>query len=148
MYGESSEFGPIDLLAGLAVNIGGTHMACKSPTLRVGMKNKAGDIPAYADFRFLGGAVAALAAQWVDSPNVRRAAHDVANGLLNSYVATETARRAAIANLDGGAAGVGDQIDPATGRMFAAPAQDTTTLPPAAAPAGEKVGGGNYNYGW
>jgi hypothetical protein len=142
MYGESSEFGPIDLLAGLAVNIGGTHLAVKNPTLRVGIKNKAGDVPAYADFRFIGGAIAALASQWVENPNIRRASHDVANGLLNSYVATETARRAAIANCEAmGVPRPGAQI---TDQASSAPAG----APAAAAEAAPAGGNPNYQYGW
>lgn len=134
MYGESSEFGPIDLIGSLVVNIGGTHMACKSADLRVGIKDGKGEIKPYADFRFLGGAVAALASQWVENPSIRRAAHDAANGLLNSFVATETARMAAITKL-------GCAVDPATGT----PTADAAEAPPVAEKAKGEM---NYSYGW
>ena len=137
MYGETSEFGPIDLLAGLAVNIGGTHMACKNPTLRVGIKNKAGDVPAYGDFRFIGGVLGALAGQYVENPMVRRASHDAAAGLLHSFVATETARRAAVQNIEAGRGPVAQVTD-----------QSSAPAPEAAPAEAGKAGGGNYAYGW
>jgi len=123
MLGDASDFTPLDLLGSLAVNAVGTNMACQTDSFRTGIKNSEGQVPAYADFRFLGGVAAALAAQW-GGPMVRRAGHDAAVGLLGSYVATETCRRHAIAKLSAGAP--------------AAPAPSPEV--PAGAP--------NYAYGW
>lgn len=95
MLGDTSEFGPIDLLGSLAINLVTTNMAVKSDDagLRYGIKvgqNK--KVEAYTDVRFLGGVAAAVAAQF-GGPAVRRYGHDIANGLLNSFVATETIQR-------------------------------------------------------
>jgi len=130
MIGDASEFTPLDLLGSLAVNAVTTNVACKSDAFRTGIKMKNGEIPAWADYRFLGGVAAALAAQW-GGPNVRRAGHDAAVGLLGSYVATETCRKHAIARLNAGAPAATAQI-------------------PAGAPAAEEVPAGapNYAYGW
>ena len=89
MLGDTSEFGPIDLLGGIAVNMGATKFALAKPDLRVGIAlGKDKKVQPYSDFRFLGGVAAALAGQF-GPPMVRRAGHDLANGLLNSFVATE-----------------------------------------------------------
>jgi hypothetical protein len=138
MLGDASDFTPLDLLGALALNAVSTNVACKNDAFRVGIKNKTtGDIPAWADFRFLGGVAAAAAAQF-GGPMVRRAGHDAAVGLLGSYVATETCRKHAIARLNavqgGGAAAAPQQI----------PAQAAPQPVPAAAPAGAP----NYAYGW
>lgn len=127
MLGDASDFTPLDLLGSLALNAVGTNMACQSDTFRTGIKDASGQVPAYADFRFLGGVAAAVAAQW-GGPMVRRAGHDAAVGLLGSYVATETCRRNAIKRLE--AAG--------------APAQQQE------AAQEQPAGGGapNYAYGW
>jgi hypothetical protein len=101
MLGDSSEFAPLDLLGALALNAVGTNMACRDASFRVGIKNKQGEVPAWADFRFLGGVTAALVGQF-GGPQVRRVGHDAAIGLLNSYVATETCRRHAMARLNQG----------------------------------------------
>lgn len=89
MLGDTSEFGPIDLLGGIAVNVGATKFALAKPDLRVGIAlGKDKKVQAYSDFRFLGGVAAAIAGQF-GPPMVRRAGHNLANGLLNSFVATE-----------------------------------------------------------
>jgi len=128
MLGDASEFTPLDLLGALAVNAVTTNVACKSEAFRTGIKNKQGEIPAYADFRFLGGVAAAAVAQF-GGPNVRRAGHDAAVGLLGSYVATETCRRHAVAKIQ---------------EQAAAP---TPAAIPASAPAAEATQG-DYGYGW
>jgi hypothetical protein len=135
MYGETSDFGPIDLLGSLGINALTTHAACKNPSLRVGIKNKSGDIPAYADFRFLGGVAAAAVGQFIGGPTSRRVAHDVATGLLGSYVATETCRKNAISRI----------------QESAAPAQISEAAAPAAAAApvaAAAEGSSNWSYGW
>jgi hypothetical protein len=135
MLGDTSEFGPLDLLGSLAVNAATTRFACQSPTLRYGLKVK-GDVPAYADFRFLGGVAAAAAGQFINDPTARRVGHDLATGLLGSYVATEMCRSKAIANADAAAAAAAPAQIPAeqpTGRRAAAPAEG---------------GAKNYVYGW
>jgi hypothetical protein len=132
MLGDASDFTPLDLLGSLAVNAVTTNVACKSDAFRVGMKNKTGEIPAWADFRFLGGVAAALAAQW-GGPNVRRAGHDAAVGLLGSYVATETCRKHAIARLNAQAA-------PQAAAQIPGAAPQAEPQPAAAS--------ANYAYGW
>ena len=102
MIGDASEFTPLDLLGTLAINAGMSHLACthKSGSFRVGIASKkTGDIPAYADFRFLGGVGSALAASF-GGPMVRRLGHDLATGLLGSYVSTETCRRQALKRIE------------------------------------------------
>jgi hypothetical protein len=88
--GDSSPFAPVDLLGGLVVNIVATNMTCKDPNFRIGVKNKEGVIQPFADYRFIGGLAAAVAGQFSNNPMVTRVGHDVASGLLNSFVATET----------------------------------------------------------
>lgn len=133
MLGDASDLTPLDMLGSLALNAVSTNVACKNDAFRVGIKNKAGDIPAWADFRFLGGIAAATAAQF-GGPMVRRAGHDAAMGLLGSYVATETCRKHAIARLNA--------------VQGAAPAQIPAGAQAAAAPAAAPAGAPNYAYGW
>lgn len=99
MYlGDASDFTPLDLAGSLAVNMGATHLAAKDASFRVGiMKDKNGDVPAWADARLIGGAAAAIISQFFaeGNPQLRRMGHDAAVGLLGSYVATETCRSAA-----------------------------------------------------
>lgn len=148
MLGDASDFSPIDLLGTLAVNAAATNFACKGQNLRTGIAVK-GEVKAWSDYRFIGGVTAALVGQF-GNPMVRRAGHDLATGLLNSYVATETCKRHAEFKLR--QAGGGDAS--AAGQ---AGAQLTdTNLPPASAPkAAQKEGGGNRyrgsmnsSYGW
>jgi len=96
--GAESDFSPIDLAGSLAVNAGVTHLACKDASFRVGvMKDKNGDVPAWADARLIGGFAGAIVAQFFadNKPMLRRMGHDAAVGLLGSYVATETCRASA-----------------------------------------------------
>ena len=108
MYlGDASDFTPLDLAGSLAVNMGATHLAAKDSSFRVGvMKDKNGDVPAWADARLLGGAAAAIVSQFFSqgNPQIRRIGHDAAVGLLGSYVATETCRAAAESKMKEGAA--------------------------------------------
>jgi len=106
MIGDASEFTPLDLLGSLALNAGMTHLACthKSGSFRLGMvSKKTGDVPAYADYRFLGGITAAVLSAFA-GPTVRRAGHDIASGLLGSYVSTETCRRQSLKRIEAAAA--------------------------------------------
>jgi len=151
--GDSSPFAPVDLLGGMVLNALATNMACKDADFRVGIKittkNDQGqevkETPAYLDYRFLGGLAAAVAGQLVPNPMHRRIGHDMASGLLNSFVATETCRRHALER--GGAS--------AEGAASAAPAAQSKQI------ASERGGGGNtisgqaqhagatnYAYGW
>jgi len=107
-YGDASDFTPIDLAGSLAVNMGVSHLAAKDASFRVGiMKDKNGDVPAWADARLIGGAVAAVVSQFFagDNPMVRRMGHDAAVGLLGSYVSTETCRAAAESKMKESGAG-------------------------------------------
>jgi len=107
MYlGDASDFTPLDLAGSLAVNMGVTHLAANNSSFRVGiMKDKNGDVPAWADARLLGGAAAAIISQFFagGNPQIRRMGHDAAVGLLGSYVATETCRSAAESKMNAGA---------------------------------------------
>jgi len=108
MYlGDASDFTPLDLAGSLAVNMGVTHLAANNSSFRVGiMKDKNGDVPAWADARLIGGAAAAIISQFFagGNPQIRRMGHDAAVGLLGSYVATETCRSAAESKMKGGSA--------------------------------------------
>ena len=95
MLGDASDFTPLDLLGSLGLNAAATHFACQDGTLRTGIKIGANkQVEAYTDARFLGGIAAAIAGQF-GPPMARRVGHDVATGLLGSFVATETCRMAA-----------------------------------------------------
>ena len=95
MLGDASDFTPLDLLGSLGLNAAATHFACQDGTLRTGIKIGANkQVEAYTDARFLGGLAAAIAGQF-GPPMARRVGHDVATGLLGSFVATETCRMAA-----------------------------------------------------
>jgi len=131
MIGDSSEFGPVDLLGALAVNAISTNQACKHTAFRWGIKKRGSEeVKAFLDYRFLGGIVAAGAAQMMNDPRIQRVGHDVATGLLGSYVATETCRKAA--------------EKAASHSVAAPPALDA----PATAPQGQTEGAQNYVYGW
>jgi hypothetical protein len=143
--GDSSPFAPIDLVGGLVTNVVATNMACQNHSFRTGikMKNASGveEVPAYLDYRFLGGMAAAVAGQLVPNAMARRVSHDLASGLLNSYVATETCRRHALQRV------TADEWNSmaSQGQIEQAPAQAAAAEPAA---AGAKVGAGNYAYGW
>ena len=138
MLGNTTPFGPIDLLGALALNTVATNAACKNVAFRVGMAKKGtSDIPAWADYRFLGGIAAAAAGQFLNDPRIQRVGHDVACGLLGSYVATETCRKHAQKVCDNAQAANYFQT---TG---AAQITDTTT-----ATATAPVKSPNYAYGW
>jgi hypothetical protein len=143
--GDSSPFAPIDLVGGLVTNVVATNMACQNHSFRTGikMKNASGveEVPAYLDYRFLGGMAAAVAGQLVPNAMARRVSHDLASGLLNSYVATETCRRHALQRV------TADEWNSmaSQGQIEQAPSQAAAAEPAA---AGVKLGGGNYAYGW
>lgn len=128
--GDSSPFAPVDLLGGLVVNAVATNMTCKSPNFRVGIKNKQGIIQPFADYRLLGGLAAAVAGQLSNNDMVTRVGHDLASGLLNSFVATETCIK---------------QMQNAGTLSAAAPAQITEDAAAQAEMAGAHA---NYAYGW
>jgi hypothetical protein len=142
MFGETSDLGPIDLLGSLGLNALTTHVACKNPSLRVGIKGKSGDVPAYADFRFLGGVLAAAVGQF-GGHTVRRVSNDVALGLLGSYVATETCRKNAIERLNAQGGALVERLD--NGRITES-ALPSSAPAPAAAPV--EAGSPNSNYAW
>ena len=90
---DVSPFAPVDLLGGMVTNAIATNMAVKNYNFRTGIEITTQDangaevkeVPAYLDYRFIGGMAAALAGQFTGNPMVRRVGHDVANGLLNSF---------------------------------------------------------------
>ena len=101
MTGGSSEYAPLDLIVSLGINAGVTHIACQNDSFRVGIK-MGGEIPAYADFRFIGGVGAGIVAQLLGPASFmgKRAAHDLATGLLGSYVSTEMCRANALKRME------------------------------------------------
>jgi hypothetical protein len=153
--GDSSPFAPIDLVGGLVTNVVATNMACQNHSFRTGISlnvkdangkvvvdgnnNPVKEVPAYLDYRFLGGMAAAVAGQLVPNAMARRVSHDLASGLLNSYVATETCRRHALQRV------TADEWNSmvSQGQIEQAPAQAAAAQPAA---AGE--GAKNYAYGW
>jgi hypothetical protein len=158
--GDSSPFAPIDLVGGLVTNVVATNMACKNHSFRTGIglavKDASGnavvdangqkvtEVPAYLDFRFLGGMAAAVAGQLIPNPMARRVGHDLASGLLNSYVATETCRRHALQRVTAEEwASPSAEVDrnPALPDLAVQAAQD-------AAQALKGKGAPNYAYGW
>jgi hypothetical protein len=142
-FGSTSEFGAIDLLGSLAVNAVGTRAAAKKADFRVGIaindkKTGQKSVPAYLDYRFLGGAVAAVIGQTVgrNRAYAGRVAHDAASGLLNSFVATESMRSVCMA-----AGAPAEQIPAsASPNMLGAGADPQM--------AHESAVAGNYAYGW
>ncbi len=141
MLGDASEFSPIDLLGTLAVNAAATNFACKGQNLRTGIAVK-GEVKAWSDYRFIGGVAAALVGQF-GNPMVRRAGHDLATGLLNSYVATETCKRHAEFKI---------REQGASDASAAAAAQIPAAAPAPAAAGGKNRayarGSMNSSYGW
>ena len=151
--GDSSPFAPVDLLGGLVTNVVATNFACKNHSFRTGiaMKNKSGveEVPAYLDFRFLGGVAAAVAGQLIPNPMARRVGHDLASGLLNSYVATETCRRHALQRVtqeEWNSPSTETDQNPALPDMAIDAAQAAAGKVRQAAQAGQ--GNQNYAYGW
>ena len=145
--GDSSPFAPIDLVGGLVTNVVATNMACKNHSFRTGiaLKDKqtgVEEVPAYLDFRFLGGLAAAVAGQLVPNPMARRVGHDLASGLLNSYVATETCRRHALERVSQ------TEWDSQDGPLKRQIAEQAQAAAPAAAAAGAPAASANYAYGW
>lgn len=158
MLGDASDFTPLDLLGSLGLNAASTHFACQDGSLRIGIKigrggaDGKGEVHAATDYRFLAGLGAAVAAQF-GPPMARRVGHDVATGLLGSYVATETCRMAAEAKH-----GWDIKLDPSDyvesdKRYIAASAPSAPSTPPQKE-AGKTVspnrGRGSMNsaYGW
>lgn len=137
--GDASDFTPLDLLGSLGLNAAATHFACQDGTLRTGIKVGANkQVEAYTDARFLGGVAAALVGQF-GPPMARRVGHDVATGLLGSFVSTETCRMAAKAKKQ--------HIE----MVPDAQEQIPETAPAAAAAPGKKAkmsGSFNSAYGW
>lgn len=140
--GDSSPFAPVDLLGGLVANVLATNAACKNYDFRVGIGITAKDaqgnvkkeVPAYLDFRFLGGLAAAVGGQLTGNPMARRVGHDVASGLLNSFVATETCRNHALKRVS--------QAE------WASEDGPHRMLDDQAAPQAAPAGAPNYAYGW
>jgi hypothetical protein len=156
--GDSSPFAPIDLVGGLVTNVVATNMACKNHSFRTGIglavKDASGnavvdangqkvtEVPAYLDFRFLGGMAAAVAGQLIPNPMARRVGHDLASGLLNSYVATETCRRHALERVSA------DEWKTDDGPQRRQLAEQAPAQAPAAGQAQAPGGDKNYAYGW
>jgi hypothetical protein len=149
--GDSSPFAPVDLLGGLVTNVVATNFACKNHSFRVGIPmGEKKEIPAYLDYRFLGGVAAAVAGQLIPNPMARRVGHDLASGLLNSYVATETCRRHALQRV------TQDEWNSMSTETDQNPALPDMAIDAAQAAAGkvrqtaqgQQAGGQNYAYGW
>lgn len=144
--GDSSPFAPVDLLGGLVTNVVATNFACKNHSFRTGiaMKNKSGveEVPAYLDFRFLGGVAAAVAGQLIPNPMARRVGHDLASGLLNSYVATETCRRHALQRVSD------TEWQSEDGPLHPSQIAEPAAAAEAPAPGKTAMGAQNYAYGW
>ena len=110
MLGDTSEFGPLDLLGALSLNAVTTHMACQRPEFRIGFPTpwaEAGadgkkPVKAVTDYRFLGGMAAAVVGQFSPGAGTRRVSHDLAVGLLGSFVATEVCRKHATSRIENG----------------------------------------------
>ena len=138
MLGDASDFTPLDLLGSLGLNAAATHFACQDGTLRTGIKiGEKKEVHPLTDYRFMGGMAAALVGQF-GPPMARRVGHDVATGLLNSFVTTETCRMAA-------------QKKQETAASPKAPAQIAQNAPTPARRAGAKNfarGSMNSTYSW
>jgi len=142
MLGDASEFSPIDLLGTLAVNAAATNFACKGQNLRTGIAVK-GEVKAWSDYRFIGGVAAALVGQF-GNPMVRRAGHDLATGLLNSYVATETCKRHAEFKIREQGASDASAAAASSAQLNAPP-----VAPPGKAVSPNRMRGSmNSSYGW
>lgn len=86
----------IDIVGSLALNWFATGKAAQSPTLRWNVWGDK-DTP-WTDGRFIGGALAAaLPILGIGSATVQRVGQVAATGALNSFVATEAIRSAAVA---------------------------------------------------
>ena len=140
MFGEPSDFSPLDLLGSLGLNVAATHTAVKrgNGEFRMGIKVK-GEVPAYTDYRFLIGAGAAIGAQFAQGHMTRRVGHDIASGLLNSYVATETMRQI------GKTEQAIIQSEMSAQRQLPAPPVDVPANAPAVPVDAEGMG---YDFGW
>jgi hypothetical protein len=149
MLGDASDFTPLDLLGSLGLNAASTHFACQDNSLRVGFKMN-GEIQPYTDALFIGGLAAALVGQFGPSM-ARREGHDVATGLLGSFVATETCRMAAQKKKEHWEM-VQDQEAAASQQALPDNSQAAAAPKRAKAPAGGKNYGGrgsmNSAYGW
>jgi hypothetical protein len=143
--GDSSPFAPIDLLGGLVANVVATNFACQNYDFRTGIsvttKNAQGqdvkEVPAYLDYRFLGGLAAAVGGQLTNNAMARRVGHDVASGLLNSFVATETCRRHAL-----------ERVSQQEWASQDGPRASQNRLTDDQAMQGVHAGAPNYAYGW
>lgn len=80
-----------DALGTIATAYAGSVMASKNPTLRYTVD---GSDRFFMDWRFIGGAAAAVAAA-TDKGTVGRVGHDVAVGAFSSLASTEAVRAAA-----------------------------------------------------
>jgi len=153
--GDSSPFAPVDLLGGLVANVVATNFACQNYDFRTGIgiakKDSQGavlkdangqnikEVPAFLDYRFLGGLAAAVGGQLTNNPMARRVGHDVASGLLNSFVATETCRRHALERVS---QAEWDSQDGPRARLGGNQLTDDQAV------QGVPAGAPNYAYGW
>ena len=147
MLGDTSEFGPLDLLGALTLNAVSTNMACNDPSFRIGIAVKdtspsaspgAKAIRAVTDYRFLGGLAAAAVGQFAGGETTRRAGHDIAVGLLGSFVSTETCRKHALDRITK----AGQTAQP-TGTLT-----DEGVTPPVDGVEEPAGSGAYYGYGW
>ena len=103
MLAEKTNFAPLDLIASLGINHYASKYATLDDSFRLALyKDANGDVPAWSDLRFLGGAISVLFTQFYADeyhPIVQRVSHDLAVGLLSSFVATETCRSIAVKRL-------------------------------------------------
>ena len=138
MLGDASDFTPLDLLGSLGLNAAATHFACQDGSLRTGIKiGEKKEVHPLTDYRFMGGMAAALVGQF-GPPMARRVGHDVATGLLNSFVTTEVCRKAA-------------EYRQQTAAVAEAPAQIAQNVPTPGRRAGAKNyarGSMNSAYSW
>jgi len=155
MLGEASDFTPLDLLGSLGLNAAATHFACQDGSLRTGIKigkggtDGKGQVEAFTDTRFLAGLAAAVAAQF-GPPMARRVGHDVATGLLGSFVATETCRMAAEAKYNKDQTRLTIEPDYQGKQIPAAPPAASTAPPAGTSKNMHARGRGSMNssYGW
>lgn len=103
----TAKLGPVDIVGQLAVNYMATGQATNSPDLRWCWGNPQVSSP-WRDYRFGAGIAAAGLGTMADGDS-RRFLFDLASGSLNSFIATERVRKAALERTQGPQAGAYQQ---------------------------------------